>query len=150
MSSNGRPLMKILLENFLKSFRIRQIKGNFIGEDYFGNKFYEIPKDPSKGKSKTSRWFEPPEKENHEQEISAEWESWLRGRRKEPPTQQELMKNLAIMQLKKKNADLLDQKFPPKQDQVALRKDETGRQKASFPSYDDYEVMPGKPKVPSK
>lgn len=37
--------------------------------------------DSSRGKSKTSRWFEPPEEENHEQEITAEWEAWLRGRR---------------------------------------------------------------------
>lgn len=52
-----------------------------MGEDYFGNKYYEIPKDVSRGKSKTSRWFEPAEKDNHEQEMAAEWESWLRGRR---------------------------------------------------------------------
>lgn len=163
MSSNGRPLMKILFQNFINSFRPRQIKGNLIGEDYFGNKFYEIPKDLAKGKNKRSRWFEPAvDKEDHEQEMAAEWESWLRGRRwvkvqlvifelwcnfeafrKEPPTDQELMKNLAIMQLKKKNAAALEDKFAVKQDHAALRKDETG-QKASFPQYTDYEIMPGK------
>lgn len=73
--------MKILWQNFINSFRIRQVKGDLKGEDYFGNKFYEIPKDLSKGKTKTSRWFEPVEKDNHEQEMSSEWESWLRGRR---------------------------------------------------------------------
>lgn len=81
MASKGRPVLKILFKTFIDSFRIRQIKGDFKGEDYFGNKFYEIPKDLSKGKSKASRWFEPPEKENHEQEMTAEWASWLRGRR---------------------------------------------------------------------
>lgn len=81
MASNGRPLMKILFQTFIDSFRIRKIRGDFKGEDYFGNKFYEIPKDLARGKSKTSRWFEPPEKENHEQEMAAEWASWLRGRR---------------------------------------------------------------------
>jgi NADH dehydrogenase [ubiquinone] 1 alpha subcomplex assembly factor 2 len=81
MASNGRPLMKILFQTFINSFRPRQLKGDFKGEDYFGNKFYEIPKDLSRGKSKTSRWFEPPEKDNHEQEMTAEWASWLRGRR---------------------------------------------------------------------
>lgn len=81
MASNGRPLMKILFQTFINSFRPRQFKGNFMGEDYFGNKFYEIPKDLNRGKAKTSRWFEPPEKENHEQEMAGEWESWLRGRR---------------------------------------------------------------------
>lgn len=53
------------------------------------------------------------------------------------------MKNLAIMQLKKKNAALLDEKNVPKYDHAALKKDETG-QKTSFPQYDDYEIMPGK------
>lgn len=81
MSSKGRPLIKIIFQNFIKSFRPRQMKGNLIGEDYFGNKFYEIPADASRGKSKTSRWFEPVEKDNHMQEMTAEWESWLRGRR---------------------------------------------------------------------
>lgn len=79
--SSGRPLIKIIFQNFLKSFRPRQIKGNLIGEDYFGNKFYEIPKSEATGKTKTSRWFEPVEKDNHEQEMTAEWEAWLRGRR---------------------------------------------------------------------
>jgi NADH dehydrogenase [ubiquinone] 1 alpha subcomplex assembly factor 2 len=81
MASKGRPLMQIVFKNFINSFRPRQLKGDFKGEDYFGNKFYEIPKDLNRGKSKTSRWFEPPEKENHEQEMAGEWESWLRGRR---------------------------------------------------------------------
>lgn len=57
------------------------------------------------------------------------------------------MKNLAIMQLKKKNAALLDEKHGKTQDHAALKKDETG-QRAAFPSYDDYEVMPGKAKKP--
>lgn len=47
------------------------------------------------------------------------------------------------MQLKKKNAALLDEKNVPKYDHAALKKDETG-QKTSFPQYDDYEIMPGK------
>lgn len=76
-----RGLMKILFQTFINSFRPRQIKGNLKGEDYFGNKFFEIPADPSGGRRKRARWFEPPEKENHEQEMAAEWESWLRGRR---------------------------------------------------------------------
>lgn len=72
----------------------------------------------------------------------------IRNFRKEPPTEEELMKNLAIMQLKKKNAALLKDKNAPIQDHAALKKDETG-QKAAFPSYDEYEVMPGKgPKNP--
>jgi hypothetical protein len=54
------------------------------------------------------------------------------------------MKNLAIMQMKKKNAALLEGKNKPVQDHAALKKDETG-QRAAFPRYnDEYEIMPGK------
>lgn len=83
MAREGRPIIRILIQNFFNSFRPRQIKGDLKGEDYFGNKFYEIKADPSKGKRKTSRWFEPPGKPelDHGHEITAEWESWLRGRR---------------------------------------------------------------------
>lgn len=65
--------------------------------------------------------------------------------RKEPPTKEELMKNLAIMQLKKRNASAIEDKNVKPQDHAALKKDETG-ERASFPRYEDYEVMPGKPK----
>lgn len=63
--------------------------------------------------------------------------------RKDPPTVEELTKNLAIMQMKKKNAALLDEKYGKPQDHASLKKNEiTGR--AEFPRYDeDFEVMPG-------
>ena len=54
------------------------------------------------------------------------------------------MKNLAIIQMKKRNAALLDAKHQKPQDHAALKKDETG-QRAAFPRYgDEYEIMPGK------
>lgn len=87
MAREGRPLFKIIFQNFINSFRIRQIKGNLKGEDHLGNKYFEIPADASRGKSKRSRWFEPPgeksmnDPDDHGHELSAEWESWLRGRR---------------------------------------------------------------------
>lgn len=62
--------------------------------------------------------------------------------RKDPPTQEELLKNYAVMQMKKRNAALLDEKHAVKQDHASLKKDETG-QKAAFPSYGEYESMPG-------
>lgn len=52
-----------------------------MGEDYFGNKYYEIPANPSIGKRKPSRWFEPSQKDAFDQERTAEWDAWLRGRR---------------------------------------------------------------------
>lgn len=66
--------------------------------------------------------------------------------RKEPPTNEELKKNLAMMHMKKKNADLLDEKHlqskAQSHDQLALQRDASGR--AEFPKYEnEYEQMPG-------
>lgn len=74
-----RSILQMIFGNFLKSFKPRQIRGTYVGEDYFGNKYYEIPPDPSIGKRKASRWFEPTDKEAFDQEITAEWNAWLRG-----------------------------------------------------------------------
>ncbi|XP_052861440.1 NADH dehydrogenase [ubiquinone] 1 alpha subcomplex assembly factor 2 [Anopheles cruzii] len=139
-----RNILRIVLDNFLKSFKPRQMKGNLVGEDYFGNKYYEIPPDPSVGRRKASRWFEPTAKEAYDQEITAEWEAWLRGRRREPPTQEELLKNLAIMKMKERNAAELEAKYSKAKDTQALEQQKTGM--GSFPQYDEYEVMPGKGK----
>ncbi|XP_053670620.1 NADH dehydrogenase [ubiquinone] 1 alpha subcomplex assembly factor 2 [Anopheles nili] len=139
-----RNLLRIVFDNFLKSFRPRQMKGNYVGEDYFGNKYYEIPPDPSVGRRRASRWFEPTEKEAYDQEITAEWEAWLRGRRNNPPTQEELLKNLAIIKMKERNAAELEAKYSKTKDVAALEQQKTGM--GSFPQYEEYEIMPGKGK----
>lgn len=51
-----------------------------MGTDLYGNKFFEIPVNSSSSRSRPSRWFEPPVKDDFQNEISSEWESWLRGR----------------------------------------------------------------------
>lgn len=65
--------------------------------------------------------------------------------RAEPPTDEELKHNLAIMQMKKVNAAKLDAKYSggkEKEPQLA-----TGS--GSFPRYDEYETVAGKgPKNP--
>ncbi len=43
-----RDILKIIWTNFRNSFRKRQITGNLIGKDRFGNQYFEIP--PSKKK----------------------------------------------------------------------------------------------------
>lgn len=134
----GPPARSIwggVLRNFLNSFRPRQIRGTLIGSDYFGNKYYEIPPDPSIGKRKANRWFQPPEKDDFMQEMPAEWEAWLRGRRKEPPTEDEVLKNYAIMQMKKKNAIQVEAK--------AGKMTPMDKGMETFPRRDEYERIPG-------
>ncbi|XP_053689758.1 NADH dehydrogenase [ubiquinone] 1 alpha subcomplex assembly factor 2 [Sabethes cyaneus] len=140
----SRGVIKMIFTNFINSLKPRQYKGNFVGEDYFGNKYYEIPANASLGQRRNQRWFEPTTKETYDQEITAEWEAWLRGRRKLPPTPEELAQNLAIMKMKERNAAELDQKYGKPKDVQELEKGRTGM--GSFPEYEEYEVMPGKGK----
>lgn len=81
MAQPPRSVLRMILTNFLQSFKPRQVKGNYMGDDYFGNKYFEIPADPSLGKRKATRWFTPVDKENFEQERTGEWDAWLRFRR---------------------------------------------------------------------
>lgn len=131
-----RRVFLAIFKNFINSLKPRQFRGNLKGTDYFGNKYFEIPANPSTGKRRDSRWFEPPEKDNFEQEMPAEWEAWLRGRRREPPTDEEVMNNLAIMEMKKRNAIVVDAKGSKP---VPLTK---GME--TFPKRPEYEIAPGK------
>ncbi|XP_019864668.1 NADH dehydrogenase [ubiquinone] 1 alpha subcomplex assembly factor 2 [Aethina tumida] len=137
MAQQSRSIWAMIIRNFINSLKPRQIRGNQVGSDYFGNKYYEIPANPSIGKRKPSRWFEPPTKDDFMQEMPAEWEAWLRVRRNEPPTEEEVMKNYAIMQIKKKNAIEVDKKAG------AMTPLEKGYE--TFPKRPEYETVPGRP-----
>ncbi|XP_067625136.1 NADH dehydrogenase [ubiquinone] 1 alpha subcomplex assembly factor 2 [Eurosta solidaginis] len=138
-----RDLIRIIINNFINSLRPRQFKGNLVGEDYFGNKYYEIPPNLSIGKRNASRYFVPTDKEAFDQELTAEWEAWLRGRREEPPSKEELVKNLSIMEMKRHNAAEIDATFAEKDNegkQLPKQKETIG----TFPKYDEYEIVAGK------
>uniref|UniRef100_A0A1L8E161 Putative mimitin mitochondrial n=1 Tax=Nyssomyia neivai TaxID=330878 RepID=A0A1L8E161_9DIPT len=136
-----RDIVKIIFQNFLNSLRPRKFKGDLIGEDTFGNKFYEIS--ANQGRAKRARYFEPPGKEDgFDHEMSAEWEAWLRGRRQEAPTPEELLQNLAIAEMKKHNAAQLEAAHKHGKDTKLLEKDQKGM--SSFPSYGtEYEYSAG-------
>lgn len=57
--------------------------------------------------------------------------------RDDPPTKEELSYNLSIIHMKQTNAKKIDEKFGTNNDEKIV----TGM---SFPSYDDYERVPGK------
>lgn len=69
-----------------------------VGTDHLGNKYYSIPEQ----KSWTGRLVRakrmvvaanPTEYEYMEGSIPMEWDAWIRGRRKEPPSVEELLRN---------------------------------------------------------
>lgn len=138
----GRSILAMILRNFIQSLRPRKIQGDLVGTDYFGNKYFEIPANPQIGKRKPSRWFEPKLKDDFEQEIPAEWEAWLRGRRNVPPKEEEVLRNLAIMKQKKENAKASAITETSGNEESMLQREIKGTE--SFPKYTEYEIMPGK------
>lgn len=135
-----RDLLKILFTNIINSIKPRQFRGNLKGTDYMGNKYYEIPK--TDNTRRTERWFTPINKDDFEQEVPAEWESWLRFRRSDPPTEEEVLRNYNLMLSKKQKAAELEAQYRVETGQPVLEKPKKGRE--SFPVYEDYEIQPGK------
>lgn len=71
-----------------------------VGTDHLGNKYYFIPEQKTwTGRVvRAKRVVEPvnpSEYEYVEGSIPIEWDAWIRGRRKEPPSMEELMKNIS-------------------------------------------------------
>ncbi|KAM8866742.1 NADH dehydrogenase [ubiquinone] 1 alpha subcomplex assembly factor 2 [Synchiropus picturatus] len=69
-----------------------------VGTDHFGNKYFIIPEQKTwTGRVvRAKRIVEaanPTEFEYMEGSIPTEWDAWIRGRRKEPPSMEELMRN---------------------------------------------------------
>ncbi|GBP90598.1 hypothetical protein EVAR_86438_1 [Eumeta japonica] len=79
-------------------------------KDYLGNTYFEIPPNPSLGKRKATRWYDPPKGKDFNDPVPPEWEAWLRQRRNEPPTKEEIEYNLAIIKLKQENAAKIEAK----------------------------------------
>lgn len=103
-----RRLWHLVLNNFIKSLKPR-VKEKPIGVDTQGNRYFEIPADPQGGRRLPRRWFVPV---NEETGVpTPEWSQWLRGRRAEPPTNEEIAYNEAIASMKKVNAENIADKF---------------------------------------
>ncbi|KAF2346374.1 NADH dehydrogenase [ubiquinone] 1 alpha subcomplex subunit 12 [Trinorchestia longiramus] len=135
-------LMKSLSPGYVRASSVGG--GKYIGDDYMGNKYFEKPADPERGRNIATRYFEVADHENYCQEnLPSEWDSWLRHRRRLPPTEEEVQRNLQIALMKKKNADAL-----------AMVRGQPVASEApkyvghNFPVYNEYELNPGQYKPP--
>ncbi|KAM9359877.1 NADH dehydrogenase [ubiquinone] 1 alpha subcomplex assembly factor 2 [Symphorus nematophorus] len=88
---------------------------NHVGTDHLGNKYYFIPEQ----KTWTGRIVRakrmvvaanPTEYEYTEGSIPMEWDAWIRGRRKEPPSIEELLQNESYKEQIKKKAMEVEEK----------------------------------------
>ncbi|KAM3611729.1 uncharacterized protein V6R79_023289 [Siganus canaliculatus] len=88
---------------------------DYVGTDHLGNKYYFVPEQ----KTWTGRLVRakrivvaanPSEYEYTEGSIPMEWDAWIRGRRKEPPSIEELLKNESYRELIKVKAKDVEEK----------------------------------------
>ncbi|XP_076164687.1 NADH dehydrogenase [ubiquinone] 1 alpha subcomplex assembly factor 2 [Ptiloglossa arizonensis] len=133
MSKKERGVIQLIWKNFVASFQRNTKQPKLIGEDYYGTKYYETQ---TTTKSKPSRYFVPVDKINFEQELPAEWESWLRHRRIDPPTKEELEQNYQIALTKKKNAAQIKATYSKTTSQISELP--VGKKVQSFPVYEEY------------
>ncbi|CAH2296279.1 mimitin, mitochondrial [Pelobates cultripes] len=83
-----------------------------VGTDQFGNKYYYIPEQATwtGQRTRARRTVDCVNKKEFEYQlgnIPTEWEAWIRGKRKDPPTIEEILKNEKFreeMKMKSKEA----------------------------------------------
>ncbi|KAM7416062.1 hypothetical protein PAMA_018232 [Pampus argenteus] len=88
---------------------------NHVGTDHLGNKYYFVPEQKTwTGRLvRAKRMVEaanPTEYEYIEGSIPMEWDAWIRGRRKEPPSIEELVKNESYREQIKLKAKEVEEK----------------------------------------
>ncbi|XP_050595070.1 uncharacterized protein LOC126924522 [Bombus affinis] len=132
MSGKERGLLRIILKNFIASFKPTRQK--LIGEDNYGTKYYEI-ENPRSTRKNSSRYFVPVNKDDHTQEVPVEWEAWLRHRRKDPPSREEIEQNYQLQMIKKRNAAEIEAKYASN----GLQKQINQGEYTSFPIYEEYQ-----------
>ncbi|XP_024875101.1 NADH dehydrogenase [ubiquinone] 1 alpha subcomplex assembly factor 2 [Temnothorax curvispinosus] len=136
-----RGVMKMLWNSFVSSLKPRFARRKLIGEDYYGTKYYEEEIRYS-ARKRPPRYFVPVNKEDFEQERPGEWEAWLRYRRKEPPTREEIETNYQLAMTKKENAARLLQENRPKSEDTRDLPVTSSTTQAdvpgNFPVYKDY------------
>ncbi|XP_073322350.1 NADH dehydrogenase [ubiquinone] 1 alpha subcomplex assembly factor 2 [Pagrus major] len=99
-----------------------------VGTDHLGNKYYSVPDQKTwTGRVvRAKRMVEtanPTEYEYIEGSIPMEWDAWIRGRRKEPPSVEELLKNESYreqIKLKAKDVEERDLALQTKEYQEGL------------------------------
>ncbi|NWV86442.1 NDUF2 factor, partial [Dasyornis broadbenti] len=84
----------------LRALRLRLVgpTKELVGTDQFGNKYYRVPKHESRAGQiiPERRFVEAVNREAYQYQIGdfpAEWEAWIRKKREDPPTIEEILQN---------------------------------------------------------
>uniref|UniRef100_A0A1I7V4P7 NADH:ubiquinone oxidoreductase complex assembly factor 2 n=1 Tax=Caenorhabditis tropicalis TaxID=1561998 RepID=A0A1I7V4P7_9PELO len=120
--------------NFWKYIKGDFSKKNYVAEDASGNRFYEI----SNSRQNVSRGFDPPVS-GAEVEPGLEWQAWLKGTRRFPPSDSEISINRMRQQAQLAQDSNTEKRAPRVQSETKS----AGDKPQTFPKYNDLEVSPG-------
>ncbi|EFO22808.1 NADH:ubiquinone oxidoreductase 17.2 kDa subunit family protein [Loa loa] len=139
-----RPgVLTFIWRNFLDSFDRKRFQKTFVGSDEEGNRYYEL----TKSKRIVNRGFIPAV--NSSEVPSPEWLTWLRGLRKLPPTQEEILANRQTSEEMAEKVEKLERnrrsEIPASESkkmpyiESTTISDDFDSQPRSFPRYADYD-----------
>ncbi|KHN81353.1 hypothetical protein Tcan_18155 [Toxocara canis] len=117
-----------------QSFKGSQVERKYIAKDPAGNRYYEIvgtKQNVKRGYEPASPTSEPP---------VLEWQAWLKGTRRFPPSDEEIQIN-RLRQQAQRIEDSKIEKEAPRIESTGRGAGDTGPK--PFPKYDDFEYQPG-------
>ncbi|CAB3409367.1 unnamed protein product [Caenorhabditis bovis] len=124
-----------VVSNLWKYVRNDFSKKNYIAEDSHGNRYYEI----TNSRQNVARGFEAPPS-GPRIEPGIEWQAWLRGTRRFPPSDDEIALN-RMKQQAQIAQDAHTEKRAPLVSSQGIGAGDHHPQK--FPKYEDLEISPG-------
>lgn len=116
MAQGGRSFLSSLSKLWRSIFPNAASKPRFVGKDFEGNYYFEAEPVEGRHGGRRRRFVTPDPDSDPEAtglvvpNVPSEWEAWLRGRRKTPPTDEEQLKIAAMMAAKVARAKELDEK----------------------------------------
>ncbi|VDM56116.1 unnamed protein product [Angiostrongylus costaricensis] len=126
----------VVLSNLWKYLRKDWSAKVYIGEDAMGNRYYEI----KNTRQNVTRGYDPPIGASNPQAPTVEWQSWLKGTRRFPPSEEEIALNRTRQQAQLAQNLTTEQRAPHVAATDTSRKQDIP---AAFPHYEDLESAPG-------
>jgi len=124
------------MANIASRFNKEHRPGYLVGKDLFGNHFFEVPADPSRGIRNPRRWFKTTDPDAWDRSLAPEWEAWLRYRRDTVPTEEEVRRNMVTSQVRKEKAKVIKERFQG-------TKETPQQPDTKYNRYPEYQETPG-------
>jgi NADH dehydrogenase [ubiquinone] 1 alpha subcomplex assembly factor 2 len=138
MSQRIGPSVWARLWNNMNRMITKESERIYVGNDAVGNKYYEY-KGGRSAQTNVRRGYEQVDSDAPKPNI--EWEAWLKGTRRFPPSEEEIQIN-RLRQQKQLAQDSETEKRAPKIGSTGKGAGDIDRPK-QYPTYDDLELSPG-------